>query len=173
MPEQTIVPEFDADLIRRYRRSLPRYTSYPTAPHFSEDVGATEYVDEVDRTNREGDGGPISLYVHLPFCRSLCYYCGCHMMVRSRPETVEGYLARLEREIDLLAARVHGDREVVQLHWGGGTPTYLTPAQIERLGGHLRRRFRIADDAEVSLEADPRGLTTEHLEAARSVGFNR
>lgn len=163
----------DVDLIQKYNRSGPRYTSYPTAPHFSEQFGIDDFVEEVDRTNDCSASGPLSVYVHLPFCRKLCYYCGCHMKVTRRQETIEKYLSYLEREIDRIAARIAPGREVVQLHWGGGTPTHLTPEQIVDLAAHLQDRFRFASGAELSLEADPRGLTEEHIEAARGVGFNR
>lgn len=160
--------ELPLDLVRRYDQPGPRYTSYPTAPHFSQDVGAAAYLEAAGRA--EGD---LSLYVHLPFCRSLCYYCACHMLVTHRPEKVAAYLDVLHREVDLVAARVRPGQRVVQVHWGGGTPTYLAPEQIEGLMAHLRARFDVAPGAEVGLEADPRGLTPEHLAAARRAGFNR
>ena len=164
--------QLDIDLIRQYARPVPRYTSYPTAPHFSTAIGPDAFLDAL-RSPREGTHRPLSLYVHLPFCRQLCYYCGCHMKITHDPERITRYLSFLKREIDLIAAHVHPEREVVQLHWGGGTPTYLTPVQIEELGTHLHQRFTIAPDAEISLEADPRELTEAHLEAACRVGFNR
>jgi oxygen-independent coproporphyrinogen-3 oxidase len=163
----------DTDLIRRYARPLPRYTSYPTAPHFSPDVGPEVFADEVQRSNDEADAGPLSLYLHLPFCRQLCYYCGCHMKVTHDPERISRYLSYLKRDIDRTAERIDTGRRVTQIHWGGGTPTYLSPQEIEGLGRHLRDRFRVADDAEISLEADPRELTQKRVEAARRVGFNR
>jgi len=163
--------QVDVNLIRRYARPVPRYTSYPTAPHFSTEVGPDAFLDDLHAS--KGDAHPLSLYVHLPFCRQLCYYCGCHMKITHDPERIARYLSYLKQEIDLITAHVDTEREVVQLHWGGGTPTYLTPAQIEELGAHLHRRFTIAPDAEISLEADPRELTKDRLEAARRVGFNR
>lgn len=165
--------DVDLDLIRRYNRSLPRYTSYPTAPHFSEEVGREAFVYAVHRSNESRPEAPLSLYLHLPFCRQLCYYCGCHMKVTHDPERIAKYLRFLKREIDLLVPKVSTDRQVVQIHWGGGTPTLLSPDQIRDLGGHVRDRFDVASDAEVSIEADPRGLTEEHLAAARDVGFTR
>ena len=160
----------DLDLIRRYNQSGPRYTSYPTAPHFSDAYGPTDVTDDLAAG---ASNMPLSLYVHLPFCRSLCYYCGCHMKVTHRPEVIERYIGYLKREIDQTAERLHDDRPVVQIHWGGGTPTYLTPDQIADLGNHLRERFNVTDGAEISLEADPRGLTEPRVAAAASVGFNR
>ena len=163
----------DLDLIRRYNRPLPRYTSYPTAPHFSRDVSADDFMAEVRRTNEDASAGPLSLYVHLPFCRELCYYCGCTMKVTHDPTRIAKYMDYLYREIDRVATAFHPEREIIQIHWGGGTPTYLSPAQIEALGTRLRARFNVAADAEISIEADPRGLTEAHVAAAARVGFNR
>lgn len=160
----------DLDLVRRYNGPAPRYTSYPTAPHFAEDYGTVAFREDLADGSRET---PLSLYLHLPFCRSLCYYCGCHMKVTQNPDTIKTYLAALKQEIDLLAAQMDTRRPVVQVHWGGGTPTYLTPEHIRDLGTHLRDRFRFVPDAAVSLEADPRTLTEERIAAAASVGFNR
>lgn len=160
----------DLDLVRRYNRPGPRYTSYPTAPHFSADYGSADFERDLVA---EGSETPLSLYVHLPFCRSLCYYCGCHMKVTQRPEVIERYLDALKREIDLVARRLTPGRPVVQVHWGGGTPTYLTPDQIADVGAWLHDRFTIASDAEISLEADPRGLTEARVAAAAAAGFNR
>lgn len=163
----------DLDLLRRYNQSLPRYTSYPTAPHFTEDVGRKAFRQTVQRSNVTSPQAPLSLYLHLPFCRQLCYYCGCHMKVTHDPARIEKYLRYLKREIDLLAPCLSSRRPVTQVHWGGGTPTLLTPDQIRDLGAHLREQFQVAPDAEISLEADPRGLTEDHLAAARAVGFTR
>lgn len=162
--------EVDLDVVRRYNRSGPRYTSYPTAPHFTTEFGSADFGAALE----EGDATtPLSLYLHLPFCQSLCYYCGCHMKVTHRPKVIEKYLSYLKREIDLVAERLDPRRPVVQIHWGGGTPTYLTPEQIADLGAHIRNTFRVTRDAEISLEADPRGLTEEHVAAAAEAGFNR
>jgi len=160
----------DLDLVRRYNQPGPRYTSYPTAPHFAEDYGPDAFAEDLTAGSSTT---PLSLYLHLPFCRSLCYYCGCHMKVTQKPETIATYLDALKQEIDLMAAQMDTDRPVVQMHWGGGTPTYLTADQIRELGAHLHDRFRFADDAEISLEADPRGLTEDRIAAAADVGFNR
>ncbi|MCS3663063.1 oxygen-independent coproporphyrinogen-3 oxidase [Salinibacter ruber] len=163
----------DLDLLRQYNQSLPRYTSYPTAPHFGEAVGRETFRAEVWRANTAAPQAPLSLYLHLPFCRQLCYYCGCHMKVTHDPARIAKYLRYLKREIDLLAPMLSSDRPVTQVHWGGGTPTLLSPEQIRELGGHLRDRFRMAPDAEMSIEADPRGLTEDHIAAAREIGTNR
>ena len=160
----------DLDLIRRYNQPGPRYTSYPTAPHFTDEYGTEAFRRDLSEASSDT---PLSLYLHLPFCQSLCYYCGCHMKVTQNPETIETYLTALKQEIDQMAAAVDTSRPVVQMHWGGGTPTYLSPDQIQDLGAHLRNRFSFASDAEISLEADPRTVTAERMAAAASVGFNR
>lgn len=162
---------FDLDLARKLNQPGPRYTSYPTAPQFHAGFGAEDYAAALAASN--GSGRPLSLYVHIPFCAKLCYYCGCLMMVTERPEKVERYVGYVEREADLVAGHVEAGRAVRQVHWGGGTPNALSPDQIERLMGHFRRRFAFAEDAEVSIEGDPRTLTRAHLEAARRAGFNR
>ena len=161
------------DLLRRYNRSLPRYTSYPPAPHFTEEVGPETVRRVVQYSNIKRPSAPLSLYLHLPFCRQLCYYCGCHMKVTHDPERIEKYLRYLKREIKLLALLLSARRPVTQIHWGGGTPTLLTPDQIRDLGAYLQEQFQVDPDAEISLEADPRGLTEDHIAAARAVGFTR
>ena len=160
----------DLDLVRRYNQPGPRYTSYPTAPHFTEEYGTNAFAEDLTAGSADT---PLSLYLHLPFCRSLCYYCGCHMKVTQKPETIATYLDALKQEIDLMAAEMNTARPVVQMHWGGGTPTYLTAEQIRDLGAHLHDRFRFTEDAEISLEADPRGLTEDRIAAAADVGVNR
>lgn len=166
------------DLVQKYNRPGPRYTSYPPAPHFTKDFGADDFRAKLMQI-RPGDGaedngeGGLSIYVHLPFCRSLCFYCGCHMLVTGRAERIEEYLRYLKMEVDLVASLVDPSNRVVQVHWGGGTPTYLAPGQIVGLMDHLRSRFEFASDAEISIEGDPRGLKASHLEAARMAGFTR
>ncbi len=159
------------ELVRKYNRPGPRYTSYPPAPHFTDEFGRDDFGAALKRSGENVSG--LSVYVHLPFCRSLCYYCGCHMVVTGRRDRIAEYLRYLKKEIDLIAAHLAASKEVVQLHWGGGTPTYLTPSQISDLMAHLYRRFDFTSDAELSLEGDPRGLTPAHLQAARESGFTR
>jgi oxygen-independent coproporphyrinogen III oxidase len=157
-------------LSRRYDRPGPRYTSYPTAPQFHSEVGGADYDQALGSLSSDAQ---LSLYVHLPFCRSLCNYCGCHMMVTQNRAKIARYVDYVKREIDLVAGKLSGGQSVVQLHWGGGTPTFLEPFEISDLMTHMRSRFDLAPDAEVSIEADPRGLTEEHVHAARESGFNR
>jgi len=165
----------DIDLLRKYNEPGPRYTSYPTAPLFAETFGPEEFAREIDASNAGQRERPLSLYFHIPFCDELCYFCGCTMIVTRDMDKKEKYLAYLDREIERVAGRIDGGREVVQLHWGGGTPTDLSPEQIARLGARIRGAFRFAPDdvCEVSCEIDPRGLTREHMAALREAGFNR
>jgi oxygen-independent coproporphyrinogen-3 oxidase len=166
------------ELLDRYNVQGPRYTSYPTAPEWSESVHAAAYEDACDRAN--ASGAPVSLYLHLPFCDEQCWFCGCFMKVVPKPqragggrEEIEPYLADIHREIERTAGRVERTRKIAQVHWGGGTPTYLTPPQADRLAQHLFEAFPPAADAEVSVEVDPRITTAEHLEVLRNRGFNR
>jgi len=167
----------DIDLIRKYNEPGPRYTSYPTAPLFAESFGPDDFAREIDASNVAQRERPLSLYFHIPFCDELCYFCGCTMIVTRDMDKKEKYLSYLDREIERVASRLDGGREVVQLHWGGGTPTDLSPEQIARLGARIREHFRFAaggaDVCEVSCEIDPRGLTREHMVALREAGFNR
>lgn len=166
------------ELLEKYNVQGPRYTSYPTAPEWTDAIGPADFEAACVRANAAKR--PISLYVHLPFCDEQCWFCGCFMKVVPKPERqgeergeIEGYLADLHREIDLLAARVDRSRPVVQLHWGGGTPTYLSPKQASVLAAHLVDAFRPAHGAEISVEVDPRVTTPEHLAVLRRHGWNR
>jgi|AMFO01.1.fsa_nt_gi oxygen-independent coproporphyrinogen-3 oxidase len=165
----------DIELLRKYDQPGPRYTSYPTAPLFSAEFGPEEFEEEIRRTNQEGEKSDLSLYFHIPFCDTLCYFCGCTMTVTRDRNKIRRYLDYLEVEMDRVAAHLAPDRRVVQLHWGGGTPTTLEPDEIRRLGEAIHRRFRFApeEELEASCEIDPRGLTEDHLVALRESGFNR
>lgn len=163
----------DVQLLRKYSVAGPRYTSYPSAPLFSEKFPSSGYLDEIRATNRPGDDAPISVYVHLPYCDTLCYFCGCTMKVTHDLAQIAAYNGYLKREIDAIAPMISRSRRVVQLHWGGGTPSYLSPEEIRDLGGYLRSRFDYAADVEAGVEIDPRGLTKAHMEAFRESGFNR
>lgn len=163
----------DLQLLKKYDRAGPRYTSYPTAPYFHPGIGPEQYRQHLAQDEAAAARQDLSLYVHLPFCDTLCYFCGCNMMVTHDRAKVEQYLDYLEKELHLLAATLDPTRKVAQLHWGGGTPTHLTPAQIRRLGEMLHRTFAFREDAEVGVEIDPRELTYEHMAALQEVGFNR
>ncbi len=167
--------QFDVDLavLQKYNRPGPRYTSYPTAPHFHSRFTPQAYREEIFRSNRENPGGDLSLYFHFPFCRTLCYFCGCNVIVTHNPARIERYLDYLKKEIVMMSSQIATGRRVVQLHWGGGTPTYLSPEQIRDIFGFIRSHFDFADDAEISIEIDPRRLTPAHLPTIREVGFNR
>jgi oxygen-independent coproporphyrinogen-3 oxidase len=163
----------DLDLIKKYDRPGPRYTSYPTAPHFHEGFTSDDYIKEVEDTNRQGDLPGLSLYYHIPFCDTLCYFCGCNMAVTRDRNRIARYLDHLISEIDLLKPYLNAERKVEQLHWGGGTPTHLSPQEISRLINYIRKAFPFADEPETGCEIDPRELTKEHLFALRDGGFNR
>ncbi|MBT9589681.1 MAG: oxygen-independent coproporphyrinogen III oxidase [Thiobacillus sp.] len=159
-----------AALLQKYSIPGPRYTSYPTAPYFHTQFGEADWTDALGAAS--ADRG-ISLYVHIPFCDSLCYYCGCNMVATRDYRKTQPYLATLDQEMARTAQRVDPRRVVRQLHWGGGTPTYLNPDDIRRLMAMMRDHFTLAADAEISCEVDPRELTREHLAALRECGFNR
>ncbi|NQT62475.1 MAG: oxygen-independent coproporphyrinogen III oxidase [Candidatus Marinimicrobia bacterium] len=162
----------DLELVSKYNRPGPRYTSYPTAPHFSSEVKAEDWSKAIAVNNASAERD-LSLYLHLPFCDTLCYFCGCTTIITRNKDHVETYLSHLLQELELFGKMMNPDRKVVQQHFGGGTPTYLEPDQIRRLGGRLQELFPRAADAEIGCEIDPRGLTREHLVALREVGFNR
>ena len=166
MSEQLI--DWDLALIQKYNYSGPRYTSYPTALEFSADYGEENFHSAVARYPER----PLSLYVHIPFCHKLCYFCGCNKIVTRQQHKADQYLDALEQEI-IHRAPLFADRRVSQLHWGGGTPTYLNKAQISRLMGLLRSHFQFDVDAEISIEVDPREIELDVLDHLRSEGFNR
>ena len=155
-------------LLEKYSISGPRYTSYPTAPVFTKAFGETEY-----RAALAQGSGPLSLYIHLPFCRHVCWFCACSVIYTNNQARVGPYLDLLAREADLLLSSVDRARPVSQLHYGGGTPTFLTPEEVRRLGVTLSERFHFAPDAEKSIELDPRTATQDHLDALAEFGFNR
>jgi oxygen-independent coproporphyrinogen-3 oxidase len=158
------------ELLQKYSVPGPRYTSYPTAPYFHTDFGETDWAEALAAP--APDRG-LSLYAHIPFCDSLCYYCGCNMVATHDYSKTQPYLAMLDREMARTAELVDTKRVVRQLHWGGGTPTYLNPDDIRRLMERMRKHYTVSPDAEISCEVDPRELTYEHLAALRETGFNR
>ncbi|MGR2768709.1 oxygen-independent coproporphyrinogen III oxidase [Photobacterium ganghwense] len=159
---------WDQALIEKYNYSGPRYTSYPTALEFHEAFTSAEF----DMACARYPDRKLSLYVHIPFCHKLCYYCGCNKIITRHQHKADQYLDALEQEIRQRASLL-GDRDVSQLHWGGGTPTFLTKPQISRLMGLLREQFRFAPDAEISIEIDPREIELDMLDHLRAEGFNR
>lgn len=159
------------DFVNRYNRPGPRYTSYPTAPVWTDAYGPADFEEAM--RNAEGKRSPVSLYMHLPFCESLCLFCACNVIIRKDKSVTPPYLNVLKKEIDHIASRVSRERQVTQFHWGGGTPTYLSPEQIGDLFEYTRERFNFAPDAEIGIEVDPRVTSSEHMEVVRKMGFNR
>lgn len=160
------------DLLQRYDRPGPRYTSYPTAVEFHTGFDEAQYRAHLAVAAAQIDQ-PLSLYVHLPFCAERCSFCGCSVIITKKRDVAVRYLEYLEREIAMLADALDGRRGVLQYHWGGGTPTYLAPAQIETLHRQLTDRFEIRPGAEVAIEVDPRVTSFEQLRLLRQLGFNR
>ena len=160
------------ELLARYDRPGPRYTSYPTAVEFHDRVDAGVYAGSLARANA-ATRDPLSVYVHLPFCEERCAYCGCNVVITRHRDVAAQYLDYLDREIDMLAAHLPDRRRISQLHWGGGTPTYYTAPQLERVFARLTRHFTFTPDAEIGVEIDPRVTSTEQLSTLRQHGFNR
>ncbi|MFN8574164.1 MAG: oxygen-independent coproporphyrinogen III oxidase [Gemmatimonadaceae bacterium] len=161
-----------AELLARYDRPGPRYTSYPTAVEFHDGVSSDEYASRLAEADALG-AAPLSLYVHLPFCEERCLFCGCHVIVTRHREVAAPYLDLLKRETELLAEHLPHRRQFAQLHLGGGTPTYYTPEQLSRLLQHTLQHFTPLPGAELALEADPRVTSPEHIDALADLGFNR
>ena len=165
----------DAQL-RRLDMPGPRYTSYPTADRFVEAFGPAEYRQAL-RQRAQGAvvGGvmPLSLYIHIPFCESVCYYCACNKIITKHHNRGAEYLVWLSKEIDLHVAELGLGHAVSQLHFGGGSPTFLDDAELAELMGMLRRAFKLTPEAEVSIEVDPRTASPERLRSLATIGFNR
>jgi len=161
----------DLDLVKKYSVPGPRYTSYPPATHFTNEIAPEIFVEKIrDNGRSERD---LSLYFHLPFCQTLCWFCGCTTVITTDQKKSGDYIKYLEREMDLMKPLLNPKRQAVQLHFGGGTPTFSLPDEIRRLGDMIHSHFVMAPDIEAGVEVDPRRLTREHLKALREVGFNR
>jgi len=165
-PSETIPTQ----LLQRFDVIGPRYTSYPTADRFTEAFDARAYRDSLARRHMPR---PLSLYVHLPFCGSICYYCACNKVVTRDHGRATEYLRYLEREIEMQSALLGRRNNVAQMHWGGGTPTFLSHAELAQLMAFIRERFRLEAKGEFSIEIDPRTLQPDTLALLRSLGFNR
>jgi oxygen-independent coproporphyrinogen III oxidase len=164
--------QFDREMLLKYDRPGPRYTSYPTAPHFEDGFGHAEYARLLERSVESGR--PLSLYVHIPFCAHRCFFCGCNVTISHDREWGRRYLPLLAREMEMAARLLQADRrEVVQIHWGGGTPTFLPPDDLTELMKIIRRNFRLADACEIGVEVDPRECSPAHLDALAAGGVNR
>ena len=160
--------QVDLDLVRKYNVAGPRYTSYPPATKFTDDVSWEDLSAKIEANNQtERD---LSIYFHIPFCES---FCGCTTVITGNHDKGGDYIAYLEREVAAMAARLNPRRKAVQLHFGGGSPTFLRPDDIRRLGEIIHRHFTFSPDIEASVEVDPRRLTRDHLVALREIGFNR
>jgi oxygen-independent coproporphyrinogen III oxidase len=158
------------EVVKRYSSPVPRYTSYPTAPHFSDAIGPGQYAQWLAALPA---GARLSLYLHIPYCDSLCWYCGCSTKVVQRYAPILAYLPSLTSEIENVSAHVPVDHRVTHMHWGGGSPNILRPDDILALAQAARARFHIADDAEFAVEADPRGLDSTRIAAFAGAGVNR
>ena len=170
------MPQFskiELDFLKKYDKPGPRYTSYPTTPLFSGEFTENEYEEEIINTNAKENFPDLSLYFHFPYCDTLCYFCGCTMLVTHDREKIKKYNKHIKKEVDLILPRISRSRKVSQLHWGGGTPSYLTPDEIREVGVYVKERFNFAPDIEASVEIDPRDLTFEHMQAFAESGFNR
>jgi oxygen-independent coproporphyrinogen III oxidase len=168
MREELSVSE---EFVARYNRPGPRYTSYPTAPVWTDSFGPQDFEAAMAQAN--ANRSPVSLYMHLPFCESLCLFCACNVIIQKDKSVTPPYLNILKKEIDRVSQRVSRERQVAQFHWGGGTPTYLSPEQVEDLFTYTRERFSFAPDAEIGVEVDPRVTSPAHLRSLRKLGFNR
>jgi oxygen-independent coproporphyrinogen-3 oxidase len=161
------------EILDRYNLPGPRYTSYPTAPEWTDSFGPTDYEQTLRQSNESRPARPLSIYMHLPFCDRLCLFCGCNVVINRNHDVLIPYLEKLEWEIGQLAQRLDTARPVVQFHWGGGTPTYLNASQLEHLFCYTKERFRFAPDAEIGVEIDPRVTREDQLVTLRRLGFNR
>ncbi len=172
MADASTTLKVTGELLARYDRPGPRYTSYPTAPEFSDAFGPEEYNERLASANRRSED-PLSLYVHIPFCEHRCHFCGCYVVITRREDVVRDYIEHLKKELSMVAAALPARRKVLQLHWGGGTPTHLTPDQMREVFGAITDHFELLPDAEVALEADPRVTTLEQVDVMAELGFNR
>ena len=161
----------DLELVKKYNVAGPRYTSYPPATKFTDDVAWSDLDALIQENNRPARD--LSLYFHIPFCETLCWFCGCTTVITLNHDKGADYIASLEREVATLAPRLNPARKVVQLHFGGGSPTFLRPDDIRRLGEIIHRHFTFSPEIEASVEVDPRRLTRDHLVALREIGITR
>jgi oxygen-independent coproporphyrinogen-3 oxidase len=161
----------DLDLVEKYNQPGPRYTSYPPATKFTDGVTWDALRQKIEANNQTERG--LSLYFHIPFCETLCWFCGCTTVITLNHERGMGYVEALGREVATMAPLINKQRKAVQLHFGGGSPTFLRPDEIRRLGEIIHQHFDFASDIEASVEVDPRRLTRDHVVALAEIGFNR
>ena len=160
----------DRTILERYDRRVPRYTSYPTAPHFHAGITADAYLRWLAAIGPES---PLSLYFHVPFCHEMCWYCGCHTKIVRRYEPIGGYAATMAEEVKLIGSAIRTSPPVTHMHWGGGTPTILSVADFAGLMATIRENFTVAPDAEIAVEMDPRTVTEEMVAGLAEAGVNR
>lgn len=163
--------DINIQTLSKYSRPGPRYTSYPTAPVFSDSFGSEEYKNLLSRRDRKDI--PVSLYFHIPFCDSVCFFCACNVIYTRNRNRAEPYIDLLNKEMKMISNALDPDRKISQLHWGGGTPTWLSLDQIRKFWGDIKSHFNFSDDAEISIELDPRTTTMDHLDVLAECGFNR
>lgn len=168
-----LAPQWDTELIRRYDLSGPRYTSYPTAPQFSASFSPDELHSAIERSN--ASTRPLSLYLHIPFCDTVCYYCGCNKIITANKSHAAPYLERLHLELSRRSKQIDPQRVVKQLHLGGGTPTFISHSEMSALMAQIRRHYTLLDDSEgeYSIEIHPGGMNAADIEHLRQLGFNR
>lgn len=166
-------PPIDRKLIDKYSGRGPRYTSYPTAPEWTEAVDQDIYRKHIALNNQVNTDTPLSLYIHVPFCEERCSFCACNVIITPHKSVSDHYVDLLNREIDMVSQDITPGRKAIQFHLGGGTPTHLTPASFDRMLSHVDERFEFTADAERSIEVDSRVTTEEHLDILRRHGFNR
>ncbi len=162
----------DLELVKKYNVAGPRYTSYPPATKFTEAVTWSETAERILENNRT-DQRDLSLYFHIPFCETLCWYCGCTTVITLNHNQGTTYVDYLGKEVAQMSTLLNPRRKVVQLHWGGGSPTFLNPDEIRKLGEIIHKHFTFSDGLEAGVEIDPRRLNRDHIVALREVGFNR
>ncbi|MDZ8036103.1 MULTISPECIES: oxygen-independent coproporphyrinogen III oxidase [unclassified Nostoc] len=163
--------KFDLDLIQKYDTRAPRYTSYPPATELSETFTETDFKAAIAASNQRKT--PMSLYFHIPFCQSACYFCGCNTVISNNKNIAKPYVESLVEDIKNTAALIDSDRKVLQIHWGGGTPNYLERHQVEFLWKNINRYFNIDPQAEISIEINPRYIDKNYIFFLRKIGFNR
>src|SRR4030042_4239306 len=168
-----VFEQIDITLMKKYDRPGPRYTSYPPAPLFSSAFTADDYYNTIVENNIGESAADLSLYFHIPFCDTLCYFCGCNMVVSRNQERMKEYIEKVTQEMTMVHQLFSPKRLVTQLHWGGGSPSSLSPDNILLLGDAQHKFFHFHEEGEIGVEIDPRGLTFEHMKAFRQAGCNR
>jgi oxygen-independent coproporphyrinogen III oxidase len=166
-------PSFDTEIILKYDRPGPRYTSYPTAPYFHEGFNNDSYIDEIKESDNASPPPPVSLYFHLPFCQSVCWFCGCNVHYTKDKSLSEKYIDTMLRELSGLRSLIGKERRVLQVHWGGGTPTFIPAELLKKLSDGIFSRFELGESPEIGIELDPRALTEEHYSFLEKSSFNR